>query len=135
MKFRAPENCGGANVRGVEIIVGEDGGAEVPDHLAADLAAHGFSAWVEPAPVEKIVVKEVVKDEDPNEIPDENAIKDAFDGMNRGALFAWLKAAGFSVAPPINNADLRVKCREAKALADAASSPASADAPPVQPSV
>ena len=133
MKLKAPENSGGANVAGVAYNVALDGSINAAAAHVDALRSHGFVDWIDdpelpvkivevekPIIVEKLV--EVPVEDNPNEIPPVDA--DEFDGMNRGGLFAWLKAQGVSVSPPITNDELRAKARDVKATLAAAAAPA-----------
>ena len=113
MKMKAPANSGGASVGGVEIVVGEDGSAEVPDQFVDALRGHGFTDWRD-APASAPA-------DDPNAPP--APVADEFDGMTRNGLFAWLKANGVSVQLPQSLDSLRALCRAAKAPAGETASP------------
>jgi hypothetical protein len=42
-RMDAPEDATSFSVNGEEFEVGEDGTVEVPDHVAVELVAHGFT--------------------------------------------------------------------------------------------
>lgn len=67
-----------------------------PEHVA-ELADMGFAPATDEA-------------DDPNAGPGDDLA--AIDNMNRNELFAWLKAKGISVAPPITVDALRAIARE-----------------------
>ncbi len=92
--------------------VASDGSIEVGQAESLDVFhSHGFTDWVEPP------AAPAPKGEGPTDAP--GPVADEFDGMNRNGLFAWLRAAGVSVMPPITNDELRAKCREAKKTLEA----------------
>lgn len=72
-----------------------DGFITVPADAVDDVSSHGF-------------VVSVGDEEDPNFVPSED-----ISTMNRLELFAFLKAKGVSVKPPVNNDELRRLAKEA----------------------
>ena len=72
-----------------------DGFISVPADAVDDVSSHGF-------------VVSVGDEEDPNFVPSED-----IGTMNRLELFAFLKAKGVSVKPPISNDELRRLAKEA----------------------
>ena len=88
-----PTNITSLSVAGTNYAV-VDGNVEVKPEHVAELKDFGFSV-----PAETV--------DDPNSVPSED-----IGTMNRNELFAFLKAKGVVVSPPITNDALRAIARE-----------------------
>ena len=93
IKMTAPENSGPFERNGITYEIGADGCVSVPGDIVNDLSDHGFLA-VPDAPVDPAT--------DPSFVPSEDIRT-----MNRNELFAYIKAKGVVVSPPITNDELR----------------------------
>lgn len=106
MKLRAPEGCSAVSHHGTEMVIGADGCVDTDDCTAAALIAHGFS---------ELSTEEPEKRDKPSRAAEK--VVDAIDGLNRPALFAFLKERGISVSLPVTNDELRALARQALAAA------------------
>jgi hypothetical protein len=92
IKMTPPDGCTSASIDGRWLEFDSDGTVDVETHHVPILESHGFSVPAASA--------ENAGGSDPGQ-------------MNRTELFAFLKARGVSVAPPITNEELRVAARRA----------------------
>jgi hypothetical protein len=96
IKMKAPDNSGPFERNGVTYEIDADGCVSVPGALVGDLVDHGFQSVPDLPPVP------IDPEDDPTFVPSEEIAT-----MNRNELFAYLKAKGVSVSPPITNDELR----------------------------
>lgn len=97
MKLCAPVGCVELSYQGKALAIGSDGSVEVDDVASVILTAHGFTPRVGNAGVTAA----------PNMAAAESCVE-GISGLNRPALFAFLKSKGVSVSLPITNRELRV---------------------------
>src|SRR5690242_17508387 len=105
IKLVGPTNISSLSIAGTSYDVSSGIVSVKPEHVA-EAKDMGFSVAPE-------------TEDDPNFVPSDN-----IDSMNRNELFAWLKAKGIAVSPPITNDALRVIVRENAVPAPAAPAPA-----------
>lgn len=142
MPWRAPPGFTSMSFRGLDIVADAHGDVDLsavdPSLVVAfadALASHGFipvaapvapaaptrARTPTPAPVAPPLVVAPANDDDaqPQDEPGFNAAEATADDislMNRNELFAYLKAHGVSVSPPITNDALRAIAREAAGI-------------------
>jgi len=100
MKLRAPSDCASICHDGQIFVVEADGSIDVPEAMAASLAAHGFTPWDKTAHMPE-----------PSEAEEDGAVD--VDALKRGELFRLLRAYGVRASPSDTNAKLRALAREA----------------------
>jgi hypothetical protein len=140
VKLRAPDGISSIVHDGVEVSIGDDRSVEVDDLSAEVFQVHGFRLWnggKRAAPIDVVPHSHKVLhllerprrtlDVLPAEglqaslpatapgtvIPPDDTEQD-ISGLNRRALFAFLRAKGVSVSLPVTNEELRAAARRAR---------------------
>jgi hypothetical protein len=140
VKLRAPDGISSIVHDGVEVPIGDDRSVEVDDLSAEVFQVHGFRPWnggksaapIDAAPYSHKVLHLLERprrtlDVLPAEglqaslpatapgtvIPPDDTEQD-ISGLNRRALFAFLRAKGVSVSLPVTNEELRAAARRAR---------------------
>jgi hypothetical protein len=96
MLLRAPAHCTGLSHEGRASTIGGDRSVEVEDHLVSFFLACGFTHCLAPNAASPSCDEEL-----------------DIDTLTRNELFAFLRARGVRVHPPITNAALREIARRA----------------------
>ena len=144
VKLRAPDGISSIVHGGVEVPFGDDRSVEVDDLSAEVFKVHGFRPWndgaapidamthsrkvwhllerarrnLEALPAEELraslpaMAPSTVIPPDDTETGGEH--EQDISGLNRPALFAFLRAKGVSVSLPITNEELRAAARRAR---------------------
>jgi hypothetical protein len=136
VKLCAPDGISSIVHDGVEVPIGDDRLVEVDDLSAEVFQVHGFRPWnggENAVPMDAVPHSHMVLDAFPAEglqaslpamapgtviPPDDTQTggeqEQDFSGLNRRALFAFLRAKGVSVSLPVTNDELRAAARRAR---------------------
>ncbi|MGH6823742.1 MAG: hypothetical protein ACREC4_09695 [Methylocella sp.] len=143
VKMRAPDGISSIVHNGVEVQIADDRSVEVDDVSAGVFKVHGFRPWndgqsalrIDAVPHSQMVLPvlerirrtvEVLPTEElrtglatapatviPPEDTETGGQEQDISGLNRPALFAFLRAKGVSVSLPVTNEELRAAARRA----------------------